>query len=35
VENKQAEETYEALAKYGHDLVKDAADGKLDPVIGR
>jgi len=35
VENKQAEQTYEALAKYGHDLVKDAADGKLDPVIGR
>jgi ATP-dependent Clp protease ATP-binding subunit ClpB len=25
----------DALAKYGHDLVKDAEDGKLDPVIGR
>jgi ATP-dependent Clp protease ATP-binding subunit ClpB len=27
--------SYEALEKYGRDLVKDAADGKLDPVIGR
>jgi ATP-dependent Clp protease ATP-binding subunit ClpB len=35
VDSKQAEETYEALSKYGHDLVKDAEDGKLDPVIGR
>jgi ATP-dependent Clp protease ATP-binding subunit ClpB len=24
-----------ALLKYGRDLVKDAEDGKLDPVIGR
>ncbi|EFA79630.1 AAA ATPase domain-containing protein [Heterostelium album PN500] len=30
-----AESTYEALSKYGHDLVADAATGKLDPVIGR
>ena len=26
---------YEALEKYGRDLVADAAAGKLDPVIGR
>ncbi|GAM23223.1 hypothetical protein SAMD00019534_063980 [Acytostelium subglobosum LB1] len=30
-----AESTYEALSKYGHDMVADAASGKLDPVIGR
>lgn len=30
-----AEETYEALEKYGIDLVKAADEGKLDPVIGR
>src|ERR687893_445655 len=29
------EGTYEALEKYGRDLVADARDGKLDPVIGR
>jgi ATP-dependent Clp protease ATP-binding subunit ClpB len=29
------EGTYEALAKYGKDLVKEAKGGKLDPVIGR
>lgn len=29
------EETYEALEKYGRDLVKEAQKGKLDPVIGR
>jgi ATP-dependent Clp protease ATP-binding subunit ClpB len=29
------EGTYEALEKYGRDLVKDAQKGKLDPVIGR
>jgi ATP-dependent Clp protease ATP-binding subunit ClpB len=29
------EATYEALAKYGRDLVQSARDGKLDPVIGR
>ena len=29
------EVTYEALEKYGRDLVVDAAAGKLDPVIGR
>lgn len=35
VESKSAEETYEALSKYGRDLVADAEAGKLDPVIGR
>lgn len=30
-----AEETYDALNKYGHDLVEHARSGKLDPVIGR
>jgi ATP-dependent Clp protease ATP-binding subunit ClpB len=29
------EGTYEALEKYGRDLVAAAADGKLEPVIGR
>ena len=29
------EETYDALAKYGTDLVKQARDKKMDPVIGR
>jgi ATP-dependent Clp protease ATP-binding subunit ClpB len=29
------EETYEALARYGQDLVADARAGRLDPVIGR
>ena len=29
------EETYDALAKYGTDLVEMARKGKLDPVIGR
>ena len=30
-----AEETYEALQKYGRDLVELARQGKIDPVIGR
>ncbi len=29
------ENTYEALLKYGTDLVERAKEGKLDPVIGR
>ncbi|HEV7887236.1 MAG TPA: ATP-dependent chaperone ClpB [Acidimicrobiales bacterium] len=29
------EAAYEALEKYGRDLVADARSGKLDPVIGR
>ncbi len=35
VQSDQAENTYDALAKYGRDLVADARKGKLDPVIGR
>jgi ATP-dependent Clp protease ATP-binding subunit ClpB len=31
----QAEATYQALEKYGRDLVRLARQGKLDPVIGR
>ena len=30
-----SEETYQALTKYARDLVAEARDGKLDPVIGR
>ena len=29
------ESTYDALSKYGFDLVERAKEGKLDPVIGR
>jgi ATP-dependent Clp protease ATP-binding subunit ClpB len=29
------ESTYEALERYGRDLVKEARKGRLDPVIGR
>lgn len=35
VTTASAEEQYEALEKYGIDLVKQAEEGKLDPVIGR
>ena len=35
VTSQNPEETYDALKKYGRDLVQDARDGKLDPVIGR
>src|ERR1700691_1187937 len=35
VTTQNPEETYEALEKYGRDLTKSAAAGKLDPVIGR
>jgi ATP-dependent Clp protease ATP-binding subunit ClpB len=31
----QAEQNWEALAKYSRDLTEDAKNGKLDPVIGR
>jgi ATP-dependent Clp protease ATP-binding subunit ClpB len=34
-DTKTAEEVYDALSKYAVDLVARAADGKLDPVIGR
>jgi ATP-dependent Clp protease ATP-binding subunit ClpB len=35
VTSANPEETYEALKKYGRDLVEEARRGKLDPVIGR
>jgi ATP-dependent Clp protease ATP-binding subunit ClpB len=35
VTTQNPEATYEALEKYGRDLTKLAASGKLDPVIGR
>ena len=35
VTQKNAENSYEALLKYGLDLTSAARDGKLDPVIGR
>ncbi len=35
VTSAMPEVAYEALAKYGQDLVADAASGRLDPVIGR
>src|SRR6201996_45059 len=35
VTSSTPETAYEALEKYGRDLVADARDGKLDPVIGR
>jgi ATP-dependent Clp protease ATP-binding subunit ClpB len=35
VTSESAEQTYDALSKYGRDLVADARKGKLDPVIGR
>ena len=35
ITSKNPEETYDALKKYGRDLVELARLGKLDPVIGR
>lgn len=35
VTSASPEGSYEALERYGRDLVKAARDGKLDPVIGR
>jgi ATP-dependent Clp protease ATP-binding subunit ClpB len=35
VTSASPESAYEALDKYGRDLVADAAAGRLDPVIGR
>jgi len=35
VQSANPEATYEALEKYGRDLVKMAKNDKLDPVIGR
>src|SRR5258708_35667499 len=31
----EAEQNWEALAKYARDLTEEAKNGKLDPVIGR
>src|SRR5829696_7380985 len=35
VTDQNPEDKYQALEKFGRDLTKDAAAGKLDPVIGR
>ncbi|MDR1029049.1 MAG: AAA family ATPase, partial [Clostridiales Family XIII bacterium] len=35
ITNQNPEDGYEALTKYGRDLVQLAREGKLDPVIGR
>ncbi|MDQ1575939.1 MAG: ATP-dependent Clp protease ATP-binding subunit ClpB [Microbacteriaceae bacterium] len=35
VNSATPEQAYEALTKYGRDLVTDARTGRLDPVIGR
>jgi len=35
VQSANPEATYEALQRYGRDLVDEARSGKLDPVIGR
>ncbi len=35
ITSQTPEDNYEALAKYGRDLVEMAREGKLDPVIGR
>ncbi len=35
VQSQSAEETYNSLSKYAHNLNELASSGKLDPVIGR
>lgn len=35
VTSQNPEATYEALQKYGRDLVQEVRQGKIDPVIGR
>ncbi len=35
VNTDNPESTFEALLQYGHDLIQDVEDNKLDPVIGR
>ena len=35
VQSANPEDTYQALDRYGRDLVKESHAGKLDPVIGR
>jgi len=34
-DSASAEDSFEALERYARDLTQEAADGKLDPVIGR
>jgi len=34
-DSASAEDTYEALGKYARDLTEAAAEGKIDPIIGR
>ena len=35
VKSQRSEETYQSLSKYARNLVDEARNGKLDPVIGR
>ncbi len=35
MDSATAEQQLDALEKYGHDLVQNVRDGKIDPVIGR
>jgi len=35
IDSQSSDETLESLQKYGIDLTKEAAEGKLSPVIGR
>ena len=35
VTSQNPEVNYEALEKYGRDLVEEVRQGKMDPVIGR
>ncbi|OIP56830.1 MAG: ATP-dependent chaperone ClpB [Helicobacteraceae bacterium CG2_30_36_10] len=35
IDSQSSDETLESLEKYGIDLTKEAAEGKLSPVIGR
>lgn len=35
VQSQSGDENYQSLSKYAKNLVKDARQGKLDPVIGR
>ena len=35
MDEKTNEGQLDALSKYGHDLVQDVKDGRIDPVIGR
>ncbi|MFX7866190.1 type VI secretion system ATPase TssH, partial [Acinetobacter baumannii] len=34
-DNPGAEQSYDALKKYARDITEAAANGKIDPVIGR